>query len=92
MEEAISLFRHATGPRFARFIVRQNGLKVARSWFAGFGFYWFCVMFYRNCGPELTYWDRSYSWTGIVFSWSPNPTPKPGALIWLKSKKWGVYA
>ncbi len=83
MEEEIKLFKHATGPKFAR---------VHGGWFAGFGFYWFCLMFYRNCGPEIFSYERSHRWTGFVFSWMPNPFPAPGALIWLKSKKWGVYA
>src|SRR5262249_10156788 len=87
MEEAISLFRYAIGPRFGRDYNRSRG-----AWFAGFAFYWFCIMLYRNCGPEITEWGHVYNWTGIVFSWSPNPEPRPGALIWIKSKKWGVYA
>ena len=71
------------GPRFARF---KNG------WFAGFGFYWFCVIFYRKCGPEIFSQLGYYRWTGIVLSWKPNPLVQPGDLIWLKSKRWGVYA
>jgi hypothetical protein len=87
MEETISLYRHAIGPRFARHFSKTKG-----AWFAGFGFYWFCVMFYRKCGPEMFQFDTSFNWTGIVFCWSLNPTPNFGDLIWLKSKKWGVYA
>lgn len=71
------------------------GLKFSRAnkggWYAGLGLHWFCVMFYRNCGPDI--FDReTIDWTGISLSWKPNPLARPGDLIWSKCKKWGIYA
>jgi hypothetical protein len=83
MEKKVSRLKFTVGVKFAR---------VRGGWFIGFGFHWFCVMFYRNCGPEIFFFERSMRWTGVVISWKPNAQARPGDLIWSKSKKWGVYA
>ena len=62
------------------------------SWFVGFGFYWFCLMFYKRCQPEIFSRFGGPRWSGFAIFWKPNASVRPGDYLWLKHKEWGSYA
>lgn len=72
------------GLRFEQMKHMHNGATVARGYYVFFGFYWFCLAFFRRWPLEI---QERYA-TGFIFSYRPTPGLTEGDLMWMKNKKY----
>src|SRR5262245_9315767 len=85
----MSSLKYMIGPRFGIIKEGDRFFNGFISWYVGFGFYWFCLNFFKRWEPNTSYESgRLCAWTGFVLYFSPNNQVQEGDLIWLKCKKW----